>query len=247
MWSALGGRLYPDEWQQSYWCDFNDAMCFNQVERCGLELSTLERQLLDEAYSECPAEEYGIERDQWGRVKFFIAIRCGWDWNAKKCTGKQLDCATNLVDWIVESPDSPSQEMALETLECFAPSHHWDHPCGAGLFSPSDTWITQKCPYCVDMITSEVQAVATAIWNERLFCDMPILGDALEEAGCVNDFVLKHCREHKWHGRGCWLLRHLRRQWGDCDGPQRPSGKDRKHRDNRHALPSRWPKNPSHL
>ena len=35
---------------------------------------------------------------------------------------------------------------------------------------------------------------------------MPILGDALEEAGCGNEDVLKHCRSDKPHVRGCWVV-----------------------------------------
>lgn len=35
---------------------------------------------------------------------------------------------------------------------------------------------------------------------------MPLLADALEEAGCDDLEVLIHCREPKPHYRGCWLL-----------------------------------------
>jgi hypothetical protein len=34
---------------------------------------------------------------------------------------------------------------------------------------------------------------------------MPILADALEEAGCENAEVLAHCREPGPHARGCWV------------------------------------------
>jgi len=35
---------------------------------------------------------------------------------------------------------------------------------------------------------------------------MPILGDALEEAGCTEKSVLDHCRQPGQHGRGCWVV-----------------------------------------
>ncbi len=35
---------------------------------------------------------------------------------------------------------------------------------------------------------------------------MPILADALEEAGCDNAEVLTHCREPGVHVRGCWVV-----------------------------------------
>ena len=35
---------------------------------------------------------------------------------------------------------------------------------------------------------------------------LPILADALEEAGCDNADILNHCRQADSHVRGCWLL-----------------------------------------
>ena len=43
------------------------------------------------------------------------------------------------------------------------------------------------------------------IYEDRAF-DMPILGDALEDAGCTNAAILKHCRSGAEHVRGCWCL-----------------------------------------
>jgi hypothetical protein len=48
--------------------------------------------------------------------------------------------------------------------------------------------------------------LAQAIYEERRFGDLPILADALEEAGCSRDDVLAHCRLPGEHARGCWLL-----------------------------------------
>lgn len=38
------------------------------------------------------------------------------------------------------------------------------------------------------------------------FSSMPILADALEEAGCDNADILAHCREPGVHVRGCWVV-----------------------------------------
>jgi hypothetical protein len=35
---------------------------------------------------------------------------------------------------------------------------------------------------------------------------MPILADALEDAGCDNSEILHHCRGSTEHARGCWVL-----------------------------------------
>jgi hypothetical protein len=35
---------------------------------------------------------------------------------------------------------------------------------------------------------------------------MPILADALQDAGCDSDDVLNHCRSAGVHVRGCWVV-----------------------------------------
>ncbi len=48
--------------------------------------------------------------------------------------------------------------------------------------------------------------LARAIDEERRFEDMPVLADALEDAGCIDEAILSHCRDGGEHVRGCWLL-----------------------------------------
>jgi hypothetical protein len=52
----------------------------------------------------------------------------------------------------------------------------------------------------------KVTALAQAIYDDRLFDDLPILADALEEAGCTNTDILAHCRGPGQHARGCWVV-----------------------------------------
>jgi hypothetical protein len=54
--------------------------------------------------------------------------------------------------------------------------------------------------------TGAVVAIASGIYTGRAFEDMPVLGDALEDAGCANADVLDHCRGGGRHARGCWAL-----------------------------------------
>jgi hypothetical protein len=51
-----------------------------------------------------------------------------------------------------------------------------------------------------------VRAMAEEIYSGRHFEQMPILADALEEAGCTDRMILQHCRQPRVHVRGCWLL-----------------------------------------
>jgi hypothetical protein len=48
--------------------------------------------------------------------------------------------------------------------------------------------------------------LAQAIYDERRFADLPILADALEDAGCDNADILDHCRRPGEHVRGCWVV-----------------------------------------
>jgi hypothetical protein len=48
--------------------------------------------------------------------------------------------------------------------------------------------------------------LAQTIHEERAYRDLPVLGDALEEAGCANEVILSHCREGGHHVRGCWVV-----------------------------------------
>jgi hypothetical protein len=55
-------------------------------------------------------------------------------------------------------------------------------------------------------LTSTVTSLATAIYDDRAFDRMPILADALEDAGCTNQDILDHCRQPGEHCRGCWVV-----------------------------------------
>jgi len=68
---------------------------------------------------------------------------------------------------------------------------------GAVLTSPwwSDMWRT-----------SNVVSLARSMYESRDFSPMPILSDALQDAGCENEDILNHCRSAGPHVRGCWVV-----------------------------------------
>jgi hypothetical protein len=55
-------------------------------------------------------------------------------------------------------------------------------------------------------ITSTVTALARGMYESRDFSPMPILSDALQDAGCDCDDILAHCRGTGPHVRGCWVV-----------------------------------------
>ena len=54
--------------------------------------------------------------------------------------------------------------------------------------------------------TETVVSLARRIYESRDFAAMPVLADALEDAGCEDDDILTHCRGPGPHVRGCWVL-----------------------------------------
>jgi hypothetical protein len=55
-------------------------------------------------------------------------------------------------------------------------------------------------------LTSTVASLAQGIYAERAFDRLPILCDALQDAGCDSADILDHCRGPGPHARGCWVI-----------------------------------------
>jgi hypothetical protein len=51
-----------------------------------------------------------------------------------------------------------------------------------------------------------VARLAEGIYADQAFDQLPILGDALEDAGCADRAILDHCRSGGEHYRGCWVV-----------------------------------------
>jgi hypothetical protein len=63
-------------------------------------------------------------------------------------------------------------------------------------------------PVTVDpsWLTSTAVSLAKQMYDARDFSAMPILADALQDAGCDSADVLDHCRGPGPHVRGCWVV-----------------------------------------
>jgi hypothetical protein len=67
------------------------------------------------------------------------------------------------------------------------------------------------CPTVVDPLwftwhDATLPMLAQAVYDERAFDRLPILADALEDAGCHDAGILAHCRGPGPHVRGCWVV-----------------------------------------
>ncbi|MBA4187221.1 MAG: hypothetical protein C0467_04300 [Planctomycetaceae bacterium] len=58
-----------------------------------------------------------------------------------------------------------------------------------------------------EWLTADAVAIAKQMYESRDFSAMPILADALQDAGCDNDDILNHCRDANGvHVGGCWVV-----------------------------------------
>jgi hypothetical protein len=56
-------------------------------------------------------------------------------------------------------------------------------------------------------LTPSVLSIARRAYDERDFAALPVLADALADASCDNEDLLRHCRERGLaHCRGCWVV-----------------------------------------
>ncbi len=64
-------------------------------------------------------------------------------------------------------------------------------------------------PFSPSWRSDTALALAARMYESRDFSPMPILADALQDAGCDNEDILNHCRRAGVHVRGCWVIDRL--------------------------------------
>ncbi|MCI0703990.1 MAG: hypothetical protein L0241_23270 [Planctomycetia bacterium] len=83
---------------------------------------------------------------------------------------------------------------AVQRLECDLLRDIFGNPFRTATFSPE--WRTDTA-----------LSLARQMYESREFSAMPILADALQDAGCDNEDILSHCRDaNQVHARGCWVV-----------------------------------------
>lgn len=93
----------------------------------------------------------------------------------------------NVRSLLVADPESESKAQALLLHDIFG------NP-----FRP--------VTFRTDWLTPTITRLAQSAYEDRRFDLLPILADALEEAGCDNTDILDHCRTFPVHVRGCWVV-----------------------------------------
>ena len=125
--------------------------------------------------------------------------------------------------------DTPEEASggAAGALACVTAAHTWDegHPHESlDLLKAEDAERGVNCrflrclfgnpfrpapslaPSVLAWNSGTVPKLAAAIYEERAFDRLPVLADALEDAGCADADILGHCRGGGEHVRGCWVI-----------------------------------------
>jgi hypothetical protein len=114
---------------------------------------------------------------------------CGSVYDSVTRTAVQSAEVRNLAIWQAAADDVARAEARL-LRECFG------NPFHAVALDPR--WLSWG--------GGVVRHLALASYEEEAFDRLPVLADALEEAGCSDGELLGHCRGAAEHVRGCWAL-----------------------------------------
>jgi hypothetical protein len=126
-----------------------------------------------------------------------FSSRSGAVWEASKQTVRPEGVSAK-VELISGHPEgSPNECHRALVLDIFS------NPFRPAVLNPAWlTWNGGTIPKLAQEIYDERQMPQGTLDNTRL----PILADALEEAGCTNADILDHCRQPGTHVRGCWVV-----------------------------------------
>jgi hypothetical protein len=141
-----------------------------------------------EVYEDLPSEKPASPFDDFGYISdLFLAPLYRDEW----------DNEANMAMWLVVGwwPEVKSNKEERPIPESWRPVVHdiFGNPFRPVTFDP--TWRT-----------STVVSIAQGMYDSRDFSTMPLLADALQDAGCENEDILNHCRGAGPHVRGCWVV-----------------------------------------
>jgi len=120
------------------------------------------------------------------------AIQCASEWDRESAVATSVAWA---ISWASNHPsdvafDAECVEQAVLLRDIIG------NPFRS--FAVDSSWLSWR--------DSTIPKLAQAIYDERAFDLLPILADALEDAGCDNADILNHCRQPGEHVRGCWVV-----------------------------------------
>jgi hypothetical protein len=156
----------------------------------------------------------------WGGVRYpearhaiahaaFMSLRdspqrifTGGEGDAADYCARAIDCADLLLSGVNPEDVEQDEERERETVTRRAMANILRDIFG-NAFRPSPP----PPPAVLAWNDGTVRRMAHGIYDGKAFHRMPILGDALLDAGCGDEEVLQHCRQQgAVHTRGCWVI-----------------------------------------
>jgi hypothetical protein len=137
---------------------------------------------------------YMCLRDKPGRVF------TGGDGNAAECCARAIDSAASLLlGTTPEEVEEGGQETEPGIRRAIA---NILRDLFGNPFRPAPS----LAPAVLTWDGGTIPKLAAAVYDERAFDRLPVLADALEDAGCTDADILGHCRGGGEHVRGCWAV-----------------------------------------
>lgn len=149
------------------------------------------------------SEAYVAVRDS----RLLLAPALPWSRQAELLAQAALLCVTpgvyyaedaaDCVRWALLAANGWGCEQAEETEQCRLLRE---------IVGPLPFHEARVEPWWLAYNDGAARQLAALIDRDQSFDLMPILADALEEAGCDDERLLKHCRDGGDHVRGCWVI-----------------------------------------
>src|SRR5262245_9602646 len=128
---------------------------------------------------------------------------------AAEAVGALYQALNAIVSPVPQVSDDPSEQDTWESA-CYytAVQEHRGRQVQAlhDLFGPLPFRPVALDPAWLRWNWGTVPAIARRVYDDRAFHDLPILADALTDAGCDNEEIIAHCRTPGPHVRGCWVV-----------------------------------------
>jgi hypothetical protein len=135
----------------------------------------------------------------WYAVRAVIDAAClrGLGTGGEDSLGHALEVSRN-----VARPLLPPTHVAIDYWE----RAEWRAESAGQAAIVRDIFPRQPVSFLPEWRTSTVLSLAEGMYATGDFSPMPILADALQDAGCDNSDILHHCRGNGPHVRGCWVV-----------------------------------------
>ncbi len=152
----------------------------------GHELRAARERSMQAARPTVPGEKHAAWHNAYDNAEYAIHLLAHNTFSSEGALFLQNLCSASEFD-----PYSP---LAPEGRLCQLLRDIFGNPFRPVVFDPA--WRTDTAV-----------ALARTMYDSREFGAMPILADALQDAGCEDEQVLNHCRDATApHVRGCWVV-----------------------------------------